>query len=304
MSNILIGTASWTDKSLIKCGRYYPPDVKTPEERLRFYASEFPIVEVDSSYYAIPSAQTARQWVERTPDDFIFDIKAFRIFTQHQTAPKVFPKYIAESLPDKKKKTIYYKDLPSELLDALWNEFRNTLLPLKEANKLGTVLFQFPPWFLANSANLAHIEQCVERMVGFTLAVEFRNETWFYERTRERTFAFERKHRIAHVVVDEPQGFKSSIPSVWEVTSPDIAIVRLHGRNRDTWEKKGLAAASDRFNYLYREDEINELADSIQSLAENAHTVHVLLNTNYEDQGQVNARRLRQAVSAISTGPD
>ena len=126
----------------------------------------------------------------------------------------MFPKYIVESLPDKKKKTIYYKDLPSELIDALWNEFRNTLLPLKQANKLGTVLFQFPPWFLANSANLAHIEQCVERMDGFTLAVEFRNETWFYERTRERTFAFERKHGIAHVVVDEPQGFKSSIPSV------------------------------------------------------------------------------------------
>ena len=98
MSNILIGTASWTDKSLIQCGRYYPADVKTPEERLRFYASEFPIVEVDSSYYAIPSAQTARQWVERTPDGFVFDIKAFRIFTQHQTAPKVFPKFIAEQL--------------------------------------------------------------------------------------------------------------------------------------------------------------------------------------------------------------
>ena len=300
MSNILIGTASWTDKSLIQCGRYYPADVKTPEERLRFYASEFPIVEVDSSYYAIPSAQTARQWVERTPDGFVFDIKAFRIFTQHQTAPKVFPKYIAESLPDKKKKTIYYKDLPSELIDALWNEFRNTLLPLKQANKLGTVLFQFPPWFLANSANLAHIEQCVERMDGFTLAVEFRNETWFYERTRERTFAFERKHGIAHVVVDEPQGFKSSIPSVWTVTSPHLAVVRLHGRNRDTWEKKGLAAASDRFNYLYTDEELNELAGPIRSLAENAHTVHVLLNTNYEDQGQVNARRLRQAFSVLT----
>jgi uncharacterized protein YecE (DUF72 family) len=296
MSNILIGTASWTDKSLIQCGRYYPPDVKTPEERLRFYASEFPIVEVDSSYYAIPSAQTARQWVERTPDSFVFDIKAFRIFTQHQTTPKVFPKYIAESLPDKNKKTIYYKDLPSELIDALWNEFRNTLLPLKEANKLGAVLFQFPPWFLANSANLAHIQQCVERMEGFTLAVEFRNETWFYPESREHTFAFERKHGIAHVVVDEPQGFKSSIPSVWEVTSPHVAVVRLHGGNRDTWEKKGLTAASERFNYLYSDDELAGLSQHIHTLSEDAHTVHVLLNTNYEDQGQVNARRLGQLI--------
>jgi len=104
-------------------------------------------------------------------------------------------------------------------------------------------------------------------MDGFTLAVEFRNETWFYARTRERTFAFERKHGIAHVVVDEPQGFKSSIPSVWEVTSPHLAMVRLHGRNRDTWEKKGLAAASDRFNYLYTDEELSQLAQPIRSLA-------------------------------------
>jgi uncharacterized protein YecE (DUF72 family) len=291
LSNIVVGTASWTDKSLIKCGRYYPPDVKTAEERLRFYASEFPIVEVDSSYYAIPGEQTAQLWVERTPADFIFDLKAFRLFTQHQTAPQVLPKYIAESLPVAKK-TVYYKDLPEELLSALWNEFRNTLLPLKEAGKLGVVLFQFPPWFLANKASLAHIEECVQRMSGFSLAVEFRNATWFYERTRERTFAFERQHGIAHVVVDEPQGFASSVPAVWEVTHPEIAVVRLHGRNRDTWEKRGLAAASERFNYLYSEAELMELVQPIKAVASRAKTVHVLLNTNHEDQGQVNARKL------------
>jgi uncharacterized protein YecE (DUF72 family) len=292
LSNILVGTASWTDKSLIKCGRYYPSDVKTPEERLRFYASEFPIVEVDSSYYAIPAEQTVRQWAERTPDRFVFDVKAFRLFTQHQTAPQVLPKYIAESLPVAKK-TVYYTDLPEELLAAAWNEFRNALLPLKQAGKLGVVLFQFPPWFLANKASLAHIEQCVERMEGFTLAVEFRNATWFYERTRERTFAFEREHRLVHVIVDEPQGFASSVPALWEVTHPDVAVVRLHGRNRETWEKRGLAAASERFNYLYNEAELRGLATPIQALGRQAKTVHVLLNTNHEDQGQVNARNLR-----------
>jgi uncharacterized protein YecE (DUF72 family) len=296
LSNILVGTASWTDKSLIKCGRYYPADVKTAEERLRFYAAEFPLVEVDSSYYAIPGEQTARLWVERTPADFVFDVKAFRLFTQHQTAPQVLPKYISESLPVKKK-TVYYKDMPEELLGALWNEFRNTLLPLQQAGKLGLVLFQFPPWFLANKASLAHIEECVERMRGFTLAVEFRNATWFYERTRERTFAFEREHGIAHVVVDEPQGFSSSIPAVWEVTHPDVAVVRLHGRNRDTWEKRGLAAASERFNYLYREAELSELAAPIKALARRTEKVHVLLNTNHEDQGQVNARNLRKLIA-------
>jgi uncharacterized protein YecE (DUF72 family) len=296
MGNIAIGTASWTDKSLIQCGRYYPREVKTAEDRLRYYAGEFPIVEVDASYYAIPSEQTARLWAERTPPGFVFDIKSFRLFTQHQTAPAVLPKYIRESLPQAKK-TLYYKDMPGELLDALWNEFRNSLQPLAQAGKLGVILFQFPPWFLSNKANLAHIEECVERMNGFRLAVEFRNETWFYERTRERTFAFERDHGIAHVVVDEPQGFKSSIPAIWEVTSPEIAVVRLHGRNRETWEKRGLAAASERFNYLYSDEELAELARPIATLGSSAASVHVLLNTNYEDQGQVNARRLLKALA-------
>ena len=298
MGQILVGTASWTDKSLIQCGRYYPPHVKTAEERLRFYADEFPIVEVDTSYYAIPSEKTSKLWVERTPENFVFDVKAFRLFTQHHTMPKVMPKYVAESLPVEKK-TVYYKDVPGELRDALWNEFRNSLLPLKQAGKLGIVLFQFPPWFLANKANLAHIEECVQRMEGYRLAVEFRNETWFYDRSRERTFAFEREHGIAHVVVDEPQGFKSSIPAVWEVTS-DVAVVRLHGRNRNTWEKKGLTAASERFDYLYDQGELDELAAPIKSLGEKVAQAHVLLNTNREDQGQVNARALKKALGGSS----
>jgi uncharacterized protein YecE (DUF72 family) len=297
MSNILVGTASWTDKSLIDCGRFYPRDCKSAEERLRFYASEFPIVEVDSSYYAIPSEKNAKLWAERTPDEFVFDVKAFRLFTQHQTSPRVLPKYISESLPVDKK-MVYYRDMPGELLDALWNEFRNALGPLKDAGKLGIVLFQFPPWFLANTTSLAHIEDCVRRMEGFKLAVEFRNETWFYERTRERTFAFEREHGLAHVIVDEPQGFSGSIPPIWEVTSPEIAVVRLHGRNRETWNKKGLTAASERFNYLYPEEEIAELAGPIKTVAQKSKSVHVLLNTNYQDQGQVNARRLSAALAA------
>ncbi len=131
MSKILVGTSSWTDKSLIECGRFYPADVKSPEARLRYYASQFPIVEVDSSYYAIPSEQTAKQWVERTPEDFVFNVKAFRLLTTHQTAPKVLPKHVSESLPIDKK-NVYYKDLPNELLDAVWSEFRAALRPLKE----------------------------------------------------------------------------------------------------------------------------------------------------------------------------
>ena len=295
VDNVLIGTASWADPSLIKCGAFYPPDVKSPEARLRFYASQFPLVEVDSPYYAIPSTATTQHWAERTPDNFIFDVKAFRALTTHHTQPKFFPKYIAESLPDSTKKTVYYKDLPNELKDALWNEFRAALLPLKDAGKLGVILFQFPPWFTPSPENRAHLAHCVERMQGFMLAVEFRNATWFGERGTAKTLAMLRDFDAAHVIVDEPQGFSSSIPGVWEVTAP-IAVVRLHGRNRGTWEKKGLKAASERFDYYYGERELRELVDPIKSVAKKAQSVHVVVNTNRADQGPANARLLQQVL--------
>ncbi len=297
MKNVLIGTASWADPSLIKCGMFYPADAKTPEARLRFYASQFPLVEVDSTYYAIPSANTAKLWAERTPEDFVFDVKAFRALTTHQTQPKAFPKFIAESLPDKTKKTVYYKDLPNELRDALWSEFKHALVPLKKAGKLGVVLFQFPPWFTPSPENREHLSECVERMKDFMLAVEFRNATWFGETGTEKTLKMLRDYGAAHVIVDEPQGFKSSIPSVWEATA-DIAVLRLHGRNRGTWEKKGLKAASDRFDYYYTDAELRELVSPIKSVAKKAESMHVVVNTNRADQGPANARLLQQALAA------
>lgn len=290
--SILVGTSSWTDKSLIDSGNFYPPEAKTPEARLRFYASQFPIVEVDSSYYAIPSEKTAQLWVDRTPDDFVFNIKAFRLLTTHQTQPKVLPKHVRESLPIDKK-TVYYKDLPNELIDAVWSEFRAVLRPLDEAGKLGAVLFQFPPWFLPHKESLAHIDACLERLQGFRLAVEFRHPLWFGD-GRERTLEFERRRGLVNVIVDEPQGLKTSVPAVWEVTCPELAMVRLHGRNHGTWERKGLKAASERFDYWYDERELKALAPSIKALK--AKDVHVLFNNNNQDQGQKGAAMLKSLV--------
>src|ERR1700676_989981 len=131
MSKILVGTPSWTDKSLIASGRFYPPKCNTPEERLRFYASQFPLVEVDSSYYAMPTAQVAQLWAERTPPGFTFNIKAFRLFTGHQTAPASLPKDIAAALGPIAKKHLYYKEMPAELVKEMWSRFRSALEPLK-----------------------------------------------------------------------------------------------------------------------------------------------------------------------------
>jgi len=91
MGEILVGTCSWTDQELVKAGTFYPPSAKTPEERLRYYASVFPVVEVDSTYYAIPVEQTGIQWTQRVPPGFVFDVKAFRLMTLHWTEAKVLP---------------------------------------------------------------------------------------------------------------------------------------------------------------------------------------------------------------------
>lgn len=298
--NVQIGTASWTDKSLIASGRFYPKGCTSAEERLRYYASQFPMVEVDSSYYALPSSRNAELWVERTPVEFTFNVKAFRIFTGHQTPAQALPRDIASALEDHfaHNRNIYYKDLPGDVRDDLWNRFERGIRPLREAGKLTCVHFQFPPWVTPNPKTFAHIEECAARLPGYQLATEFRQQAWFDDTHRDATVAFERQHDFAHVVVDAPQGFKNSVPQVWEVASPKLVIVRLHGRNSETWNVKGATVASDRFNYDYPDAELAELAGRIHELAGQAQLVQAVFNNNYEDQGQRNAKTLQKLLAA------
>src|SRR6266581_4017747 len=156
-SRILVGTASWTDKSLIDSGKFYPSRTVKAEDRLRYYASQFPIVEVDSSYYAMPVARTAQLWAERTPPGFVFNVKAFRLFTGHQTSLAVLPKDVSEALGPMTSPNIYYKDMPVELQRELWRQFREALEPLARAGKLGAVHCQFAPWVAYHRRNLEHI---------------------------------------------------------------------------------------------------------------------------------------------------
>lgn len=294
IGNILVGTASWTDKSLIGCGRFYPPGCRSAEQRLRFYASRFPMVEVDSSYYGMPTPQNARLWAERTPPDFVFNIKAFRLFTGHQTQPATLHRDIQQALGPDLPRTLYYADLPPEIRDELWRRFIEALAPLQAAGKLGAVHFQFAPWMLRNRASMAHVEHCVEKMQGQLLAAEFRHATWFSGEHLEKTLDWERSLGLVHTVVDSPQGFANCVPCVWEVTNPKLAILRLHGRNQETWNRKGLADSSARFDYRYSQDELAAMLPEIRHMATLADHVHVIFNTNNEDQGQVGARMMRE----------
>jgi uncharacterized protein YecE (DUF72 family) len=298
-AEILVGTAGWTDPTLIKSKRFYPAEAKTPEQRLRFYAEQFPIVEVDSSFYALPQHDVARDWADRTPDDFRFDIKAFRIFTLHQTPIKALPSELRPGLEPRANKSgnVYYADLTDEEKAALWQMFKDALEPLRAAGKLGYLLFQFPAWEFKNEGNFRHIEEWASRLEGYTVAVEFRNTSWLKDGYERETLARLREQNLAFVAVDEPQGFHSSVPAIWEATSPDLSVVRFHGRNTETWMKKGLTAA-ERFNYLYSDEELAELAKRTRELASKTRQVHAMFNNCYEDKAQRNATRFIELLRA------
>jgi uncharacterized protein YecE (DUF72 family) len=294
---VLVGTASWSDKSLVNSKKFYPKDVKTPEGRLRFYATRFPLVEVDTSYYAIPLPETVQSWVDRTPARFAINIKAFRLFTGHATTAKVMPPDLREHLPATGKPNFYFKDLPSDLRAAVWDRFKTSIEPLRAADKLGMVHFQFAPWVIRNRDGHAHVRHCVDVMRDYTVSVEFRNKTWFDEAHVGSTLDFERELNVVHTVIDGPQGFANTVPPIWESTHLHYSLVRLHGRNHETWNIKGAKSASERFNYDYPDEELVQIAAKVERLAPETFTTHVVMNNNWEDQGQRNAATLIQVLA-------
>ena len=156
---VLIGISSWTEPTLIKEGNFYPKGVSSAEERLKFYASQFPIVEVDSTYYFPPSERNSVLWIERTPKDFTFNIKAYALLTNHPTKVESLYKDVREALPEEvaAKKNVYREHLPEKLADEVWDRFRESLMPLHSAGKLGSVLFQYPQWFVIGRKNKDYI---------------------------------------------------------------------------------------------------------------------------------------------------
>jgi uncharacterized protein YecE (DUF72 family) len=287
---VRFGTASWTDPTMTAPGVFYPRGADSAEERLRFYASRFPVVEVDATYYALPNRRTAESWVERTPEDFVFDIKAHALMTGQPTEAARLPKAIKEELPAelKEKKRIYRKDVPGELLDAVYRQFREALEPLTKAGKLGAVFVQFPKWvFPSNEARELILE--TRQRLELPIAVEFRHGSWFNEKNAERTVRFLEDNKIPYVAVDEPQGFKSSVPPVIVPTSEELAIFRFHGRNAETWEKKDITPA-ERFRYLYDEDELADWTPRIASAARKTKETHAVYNNCFSNYGTTNAQ--------------
>jgi uncharacterized protein YecE (DUF72 family) len=297
MGSILVGTASWTDKTLIASG-WYPPSADNPERRLRYYAGQFPLVEVDATYYALPAAQTATSWAERTPDGFTFNVKAFSLFTQHPTPVKALPADLRSSVTDAApgKSRVYLKDVDPGVVDQAWERFLAALQPLRQAGKLGAILLQFPPWFPIGRARRDYILACALRVAPDRVCIEFRNKTWMTPENQEETLGFLAAHQLPYVCVDMPQGYPSSIPPVLAATS-DLALVRMHGHSAK-WESKDIY---ERFGYEYSDGELAEWAPRIRDLAAGASTTHVLFNNCYRNYAQVNAQTLEEKLGLSVT---
>jgi uncharacterized protein YecE (DUF72 family) len=286
MGEVRVGTASWTDRTLLDSG-WYPPEADTPDKRLRFYARQFRLVEVDATYYALPAEQTAAAWAARTPDGFTFNVKAFSLFTQHPTRVAALPTDLRPTGEKTGKDRVYLKDVDPAVADQAWGRFLAALEPLRQAGKLGAILLQFPPWFPISRRNKEYIVSCAQWAAPDRVCVEFRNHTWMTDDNQEETLGFLRANGLPYVCVDMPQGYRDSIPPVLAATA-DLAVVRLHGHS-DKWDSKDI---HERFGYRYTEAELQEWAPEVRALARDAETTHVLFNNCYRDYAQVNARQL------------
>jgi uncharacterized protein YecE (DUF72 family) len=287
MGDVRVGTASWTDRTLLESG-WYPPEANTPDKRLRFYARQFPLVEVDSTYYALPAEQTATAWAARTPPGFTFNIKAFSLFTQHPTRVAALPADLREAAGKSGKDRVYLKDVDPGVANEAWERFLGALQPLDQAGKLGAILLQFPPWFPISRARKEYIVSCARRAAPRQVCIEFRNPTWMTPDNQAETLDFLAEHKLPYVCVDMPQGYRDSIPPVLAVTSAGLAVLRMHGHS-DNWTSKDI---HERFGYDYSDAELSDWAPKVRALAEDAQITHVLFNNCYRDNAQRNARHL------------
>ena len=293
-----VGICSWADPALIESGGFYPKRSMSAEGRLRYYASVFDTVEVNSSYYAIPDIKNTVRWVERTPLGFVFHVKAYALLTGHHPKPESLPAELQALLPRQPGRTrrgeIEAASFPPEAVDAAFRLFRAAVTPLADAGKLGYVLFQFAPWVHFERARLDYLASLAERLPGWTIAVEFRHRSWFPEHAAEALAALG-DARLAHVIVDAPIG-AGAVPRVTASTAP-TAVFRLHGRNADGWLRQLRGeepAVREKYDYLYSEAELRELLPEIGRIGEEAEQVFISFNNNNRDYPVQNARMMKR----------
>lgn len=296
---VLAGVASWTDPTLLHPGAFYPTAANDAESRLRHYASRYPMVEVDATYYALPTRAMAVAWASRTPERFVFHVKAHALMTGHPADVRRLPDWLRRQLPADATRTgrVYGKDVPPLLLDDIWHRFLAALEPLVAVRKLGAIFLQFPPWFRPSREAADTLRDLRRRLGSQLAAVEFRCGEWMASKIAPRTLRLLESLEFAWTVVDGPQGMASSMPPTLAVTSPRLAVIRLHGRRTETWETPN-AVVTERYRYLYDRGQLARTVEQVEKLLEwKGVEVHVVFNNNHGNYGTTNALELTELLA-------
>jgi uncharacterized protein YecE (DUF72 family) len=293
-----VGICAWADPALIESGSFYPRKSMSAEARLRHYASVFDVVEVNSSYYAIPDIRNTQRWVERTPAGFVFHVKAYSLLTGHHPRAETVPADLAALLPRAPRRTrrgeIDAVSFSLEAVDRAFQLFRTAVAPIAEAGKLGYVLFQFAPWVHFDAARLDYLASLPARLPGWTIAIEFRHRSWLPEHIDETLRALT-DARLTHVIVDAPSA-GHAMPRVTAATAP-TAVFRLHGRNAEGWRRQLRGeepSVREKYDYLYSEGELRALLPEIEAMSEETEDVFISFNNNNRDYPVRNALMMKR----------
>jgi uncharacterized protein YecE (DUF72 family) len=302
MAELRVGTCSWADKSLVS--HWYPRGVSSSEARLRHYAEHFDTVEVDSTFYRLPDEENSVKWAERTPEGFVFHIKAFGVMTRHPVRLEQLPPDLRDGVPTDERGRVDRP--PREYRAEVFRRFLAGIEPLREAGKLGGILLQFPPYVVFREASFDYLRWACGQLTGYEPLVEFRHRSWLEDENRAATLSRLEELGATHVVVDAPKTeARNLVPTVPALTSP-LLYFRFHGRNAATWNIRGKSAA-ERFDYLYTEEELADCLTTLRELATEARQAFAFFNNNGRSpdgsggwiaQAPVNALMLKRMLRA------
>ena len=266
---IHIGLAGWGDHDDL-----YIKGTKAGE-KLGVYTKHFPIIEMDNSFYAIPSPERMNKWSSQTPESFGFIVKAYQGMTGHLRGKNP------------------YADTKT-----MFEEFKKSAGILREEGKLRTVLFQYPPWFGCERKNVEILNRTREWMDGFPVALEFRNRSWFEPEFRDKTLRFMREQGWVHSIADEPQAGEGTVPLVLEPTQEHAVMVRLHGRNAAGWHSSGQSNWREvRYLYRYSSEELLEWKTHLEKLLESVQEIWLIFNNNSGGDAASNAKELMRILN-------
>ena len=292
-AKILVGTASWSDPGFVE--HWYPKKMPAGD-RLAWYAQRFEMVEVNSTFYSVPDPRMVERWCRSTPDGFIFDVKLHQLLSRHATNVKLLPAALQRRAETDAKGKV---KLTPAIEAAMTDEFVRPVEILRAAGKLGALLLQLSPAFSPRKHKLEELEPLLHALRNYPIAIELRNRNWAEAPQLAATLDFFRAHAATLVSVDAPTAKHFTImpPDLDAITNPDLAYLRLHGRDAHAYTTGKTVAA--RFNYDYGDDEIDEISMRARELARRAARVHVVFNNNALDYAPHAASRLRKALGQM-----